>query len=64
MEVEAAKLIGAVLATIGVAGSGAGIGTVFGAYVSGIFRNPSAAPQAFGQVLSVSYTHLTLPTKA
>ena len=23
----------------------------FGAYVSGIFRNPSAAPQAFGQVL-------------
>ena len=41
MEVEAAKLIGAGLATIGVAGSGAGIGTVFGAYVSGIFRNPS-----------------------
>ncbi len=40
MEVEAAKLIGAGLATIGVAGSGAGIGTVFGAY-----------PQAFGQVL-------------
>ena len=39
MEVEAAKLIGAGLATIGVAGSGAGIGTVFGAYVSGIFRN-------------------------
>ena len=38
MEVEAAKLIGAGLATIGVAGSGAGIGTVFGAYVSGIFR--------------------------
>ena len=34
MEVEAAKLIGAGLATIGVAGSGAGIGTVFGAYVS------------------------------
>ena len=31
MEVEAAKLIGAGLATIGVAGSGAGIGTVFGA---------------------------------
>ena len=48
---DRAKLIGAGLATIGVAGSGAGIGTVFGAYVSGIFRNPSAAPQAFGQVL-------------
>ena len=51
MEVEAAKLIGAGLATIGVAGPGVGLGTVFGAYISGIFRNPSAAPQAFGQVL-------------
>ena len=38
MEVEAAKLISAGLATIGVAGSGAGMGTVFGAYVSGIFE--------------------------
>ena len=31
MEVEAAKLIGAGLATIGVAGPGIGLGTVFGA---------------------------------
>jgi F0F1-type ATP synthase membrane subunit c/vacuolar-type H+-ATPase subunit K len=47
MEVEAAKLIGAGLATIGVAGPG----TVFGAYIAGIFRNPSVQQQAFGQVL-------------
>ena len=51
MEVEAAKLIGAGLATIGVAGPGVGLGTVFGAYIAGIFRNPSAQQQAFGQVL-------------
>ena len=51
MEVESAKLIGAGLATIGVAGAGVGIGTIFGAYVDGIFRNPTAAPKAFGNVL-------------
>ena len=34
MDVEAAKLIGAGLATIGVAGAGVGIGTIFGQYVS------------------------------
>ena len=51
MEVEAAKLIGAGLATIGVAGPGVALGTVFGAYISGIFRNPSVQQQAFGQVL-------------
>ena len=48
---EAAKLIGAGLATIGVAGAGVGIGTIFGQYVSGIFRNPGAAQKAFPQVL-------------
>jgi F-type H+-transporting ATPase subunit c len=45
--VEAAKLIGAGLATIGVAGSGAGIGTVFGALVVGYARNPSLKQQLF-----------------
>jgi F-type H+-transporting ATPase subunit c len=38
---QAAKLIGAGAATIGVAGAGVGIGTVFGALVIGIARNPS-----------------------
>jgi len=37
----AAKLIGAGAATVGVAGAGVGIGTVFGALVLGIARNPS-----------------------
>jgi F0F1-type ATP synthase membrane subunit c/vacuolar-type H+-ATPase subunit K len=51
MDVEAAKLIGAGLATIGVAGAGVGIGTIFGHYVSAGIRNPAAAPKMFGQVL-------------
>jgi len=51
MEVESAKLIGAGLATIGVAGAGVGIGIIFGQYVSGSMRNPAAAPKVFGNVL-------------
>ena len=51
MDVEAAKLIGAGLATIGVAGAGVGIGTIFGHYVSAGIRNPAAAPRMFGNVL-------------
>jgi len=42
MDVEAAKLIGGGLAVIGVAGSGAGIGTIFGAFVQAVGRNPAA----------------------
>jgi len=38
---QSAKLIGAGLATIGLAGAGVGIGTVFGALVLGVSRNPS-----------------------
>ena len=41
MIVQAAKLIGAGAATIGVAGAGAGIGTVFGSLIVGMSRNPS-----------------------
>ena len=51
MEIESAKLIGAGLATIGVAGAGVGIGIIFGQYVSGSMRNPDAAPKVFGNVL-------------
>merc|ERR1712039_545263 len=36
----AAKFIGAGAATVGVAGSGAGIGTVFGSLIIGYARNP------------------------
>ena len=44
---QAAKLIGAGLATIGLAGAGVGIGTVFGALVLGVSRNPSLEKKLF-----------------
>jgi len=40
MFLQGSKLIGAGLATIGLAGAGVGIGTVFGSLVLGIARNP------------------------
>jgi F-type H+-transporting ATPase subunit c len=43
MDVAAAKLIGAGLACIALAGAGAGIGNVFGSYLTGALRNPQAA---------------------
>ena len=45
MELEAAKMIGAGLAAIALAGAGVGIGIIFGNYLSGAMRNPSAAAQ-------------------
>lgn len=42
-----AKFIGAGAATIGAAGSGAGIGTVFGHLIIGYARNPSLKQQLF-----------------
>ncbi len=47
MIVQAAKLIGAGAATISVGGAGAGIGTVFGALVIGVSRNPSLKDELF-----------------
>jgi F-type H+-transporting ATPase subunit c len=44
---EAAKFIGAGTATIGVAGTGVGVGTVFGALITGYARNPSLKQQLF-----------------
>ena len=44
---QAAKYVGAGLATIGLAGAGIGIGTVFGALVIGISRNPSLKDELF-----------------
>ena len=51
MEPEAAKLIGAGLATIALAGAGIGIGTIFGNYLSGALRIRSAAPGQFPNLL-------------
>ena len=47
MELEAAKMIGAGLAAIALAGAGVGIGLIFGNYLSGAMRNPSAAANSF-----------------
>ena len=47
MLLQAAKFVGAGIATIGLAGAGVGIGTVFGALVIGISRNPSLKDEMF-----------------
>ena len=39
--IASAKIQGAGLATIGLAGAGIGIGTVFGSLIQGVARNPS-----------------------
>jgi len=47
MIVTAAKLIGAGIATVGLTGAGIGIGTVFGAFIIGLSRNPSLEQKMF-----------------
>jgi F-type H+-transporting ATPase subunit c len=49
--VEAGKLIGAGAATIGVAGSGVGIGIVFAALINAYSRNPSLKAQLFSYAI-------------
>ncbi len=51
MELEAAKAIGAGIATIALAGVGIGLGNIFGSFLNGALRNPSAAPKVFGNLL-------------
>ena len=51
MEAEAAKYIGAGLATLGMIGAGVGVGTIFGNFLNGALRNPSAAPGQFTNLL-------------
>ena len=47
MLLQSAKMIGAGAATIGLAGTGAGIGVVFGCLIIGVSRNPSLTGQLF-----------------
>ena len=47
MLLQAAKFVGAGLATIGLAGAGVGIGVVFSALILGISRNPSLKDEMF-----------------
>ena len=44
MEVEAAKLIGAGLAVVGLGGVGIGIGNIFSSMIASGARNPAAIP--------------------
>ncbi|XP_036595704.1 ATP synthase F(0) complex subunit C2, mitochondrial-like [Trichosurus vulpecula] len=46
-----AKFIGAGAATVGVAGSGAGIGTVFGSLIIGYVTNPFLKQQLFSYII-------------
>ena len=47
MELEAAKMLGAGLAVIGVIGAGIGIGNVFAAFIQAVGRNPAARGEVF-----------------
>lgn len=51
MLLQSSKLIGAGLATIGLAGAGAGIGTVFAALINAMARNPSLQKQLFAYAI-------------
>ena len=48
MEAEAAKLLGAGIAMIALAGVGIGMGNIFASLISSIARNPSARDEVFG----------------
>ena len=51
MIIQAAKIIGAGLATISIAGAGVGIGGVFASLVTAVARNPSLMRQLFTYAL-------------
>ena len=48
MEAEAAKLLGAGIAMIALAGVGIGMGNIFASLISSVARNPSARDEVFG----------------
>lgn len=47
MDLESARMIGAGLATIALAGVGAGIGQVFASFITTVGRNPSIQGRIF-----------------
>jgi F-type H+-transporting ATPase subunit c len=47
MIVQASKLIGAGLTTLGLIGAGVGIGQIFAALIGGIARNPTLKDELF-----------------
>ena len=57
MILQAAKLIGAGLSTIALAGVGTGIGTVFAALITSVARNPHLMKQLFAYaILGFAFT--------
>ena len=50
MEPDAAKLIGAGLATLGMIGAGIGVGIIFGNFLNAALRNPTAAAGQTGNL--------------
>lgn len=57
---EACRLIGTGLATTGLIGAGIGIGTVFGALILGVARNPSLRGQLFSYaILGFAFSEAT-----
>jgi F-type H+-transporting ATPase subunit c len=48
MDVASAKMLGAGIAMIALAGVGIGMGTIFGQLVAGVARNPGARDRVFG----------------
>ncbi|WP_420392004.1 F0F1 ATP synthase subunit C [Acuticoccus sp.] len=51
MEPQAAAYIGAGLACLGLGGAAIGLGQIFGQYLAGALRNPSAADGQFGRLI-------------
>jgi F-type H+-transporting ATPase subunit c len=51
MDANAAKFIGAGLACFALIGAAIGIGNIFGSFLGGALRNPSAAPGQFTNLL-------------
>ncbi len=51
MDAEAAKMIGAGIACLGLGGAAIGVGMIFGNFLSGALRNPSAAQSQFGNLI-------------
>ncbi len=49
MEAEAARYIGAGLTALGMGGAAIGVGLIFGNFLSGALRNPTASDAQFGR---------------
>ena len=48
---EGLNFVGAGLACLAMLGAAIGVGNIFAAYLDGAMRNPSAAPQQFGNLI-------------